>query len=672
MSSAFDTLRSALTGDPEADPASLRTDTDRDLSIGSNVCRLRWRNQVTTAVAADADLATTCGALLDALALFESLDRDDRSVDRSGVNLLVDRPLPDSAPSETDQALRSLRDAIGQIDAKVWYREGDGWRKDTEPAPIWPRGTDRVAGWVRDLMIPRLAAAPVGLPLAFVNAIGDPSVHLYPSEIKRGAGHRWAVRIDGLEIGVLGNETGILTVGRPVQGDGHDGPQRMAFTKVFGAAEVRVTMASPATGELSLGEAAEKVQALLKVFRRVEVPGAPSAHRSHDGAPIIDEHAVEARLLKGLIAVPGLGLVRADEEVARGSQFPTLWGTHGSRARYLDALLCDDRTPVACELKVATGGQGRYYRRSLVQAVLYRHFILNADDLDPWFEAADLDRGRVRAAIVIPIPTRWTGRFERDLALLRRIGGHLSVDVHVVDDRWTPELQSEGLRASRDRVEVLSWQLADALCRRWPQLLGTMLETHGGGGQYDELQLRAVDDKSTSRRSPTPRVVLNREGSAWVFNQVGDARWTWRGIWEALAVGHDVDEAAKRLGAIAGLGNDESHQAATFAEMAARFLVRLGEPGWRWRNACPDVGDTAGWFKQLSLSMPTESPRPAPGSLPPATRFWGAMRDGAVAVVIDQATLKVWVSTGEGVRQLDGEPMTCIDEAAAIVTLRRG
>ena len=65
---------------------------------------------------------------------------------------------------------------------------------------------------------------------------------------------------------------------------------------------------------------------------------------------------------------------------------------------------------MAIELKVATGGQGRYYRRALVQAVLYRHFILNVWT-SSWFEAAGLTRQHVLGMVGIPEPSRYTPAF---------------------------------------------------------------------------------------------------------------------------------------------------------------------------------------------------------------------------------------------------------------------
>lgn len=163
---ASEALRARLEGDPNAGRSSLRTDTDRTMSIGANVWRLRWRNQITTAVAADADLNTTCGALLDALALHEattnqaSLVAGGDTVDLSTVNVLVDRPLPDDGSAEVDQALRSMRDATRGVQVRLWYRRGDrDWADDLGPAPTW-NDHPGIAQWVDRYLLPRLHASP--------------------------------------------------------------------------------------------------------------------------------------------------------------------------------------------------------------------------------------------------------------------------------------------------------------------------------------------------------------------------------------------------------------------------------------------------------------------------------------------------------------------------------
>src|SRR5437660_184677 len=130
-------LQARLGRDDDVDQATVRIDTDRLLSIGADVWRLRWRGQATAAVAEDAGLHTTCGALLDALAIFEVAPAG--TYDPTAVNVLIDRPLPGETPTETDQALRSLRSAVRGITARTWYRGGDRlWQEDRTPPPIWP------------------------------------------------------------------------------------------------------------------------------------------------------------------------------------------------------------------------------------------------------------------------------------------------------------------------------------------------------------------------------------------------------------------------------------------------------------------------------------------------------------------------------------------------------
>lgn len=646
-----ESLRRRLDADPDADMRSLERDTDQVLSIGHDVWRLRWRGQVTTAVGADADLHTTCGALLDALAVLETTD--DPSVDRSTINVLIDRPMPGEVPSETAQAMRSMRDATVDVTARVWYRrDGVGWVEDGAPAPTWPRDDPRITGWVNDLLIPRLTTDPHPFAVELVQQVDDPSLHLYPSEIALTSGEVWALRVDGLEIGIVRPTTATLTIGKP--GATGDGPQRTAFTEVFGRPEITVVAGTPVSpDEMSIAEAVMRVRALLRRFRDVDVRGAPITHRTKAGVGLVDEHALEARLLKGLVRLedPGNGLVLDDRKVARGSQFPTLWG-HGGRARYLDALLTDGTTPLAVELKVATGGQGRYYRRSIIQAVLYRHFILNTPDLDPWFDHARLDRTAARAAIGIPVPDRWTERFATTHRLLVLVAAHVGTSVHLLDARTTPERRStETVEPDPDVVETLSWQLAAALSKRWPTALGRVVELHDGGGQYDQLQLQSVNDRAVHVPSPGPRISLNRAGSVFLFSPTGSWRWVWRNIWPHLAAGGDIDDAATVLGSIAGLGPPEHTEHPTFAELAAEFLEHVG-PGWSWRCAAGG-GDVESWLEPYRPVLRRYGREGHGWRLSTIARIWGAIRNGQAAVIIDQNDLRVWVNEAAGCREID-------------------
>lgn len=653
-------LRARLEADTDADLSTLRTTTDKSLAIGTDVWRLLWRRQPTAAVAADAGLHTTCGAVLDVLALLEHALAEAHdaapTLDISGVNVLVDRSMPTDDPTECDQALRSMRDATKGI-ARIWYRRGDvGWQEDRAPAPTWPQGDQRVDRWLHEYLLPRLDAAPGPLALALVAAVGDQSFHLYPSEILAGRTDVWALRLDGLQIGKARPATATLTIGK--SGKAGDGPQRKVFTEVFGQPSVTVSSAErPPPGELTVAGAADGIRTLLRRFRDADVCGAPISHRMRAGVRVIDEHTLEARLLKGLCQLDTENeLVGGDTVVARGSQFPTLWCQEG-KVRYLDALVCRGAIPLAVELKVATGGQGRYYRRSLVQAVLYRHFIRNAPGLDPWFEAAGLDRMATEGSIGLPIPPRWTPGFGQVLDRLTSIAERVGAQVHVLDDRVTPDwVAVEGLsEPSVEDCELLSWRMAAALSSRWPRSLGRVVERNDCGGFYDQLQLQGVgSDRMLDPPFPRPRVTLNRPGSLRVWSQRGSERWTWREIWSHLAHGADPGQAAVTVGAIAGMGRSEPASAPCFAEVALAFLEAANDAGWTWRCAWPGDGEVSPWVEQYGVPLRRYSRTSAPGVLPTIARIWGAIREGEAAVIVDQENLRAWVEADGRLRELQG------------------
>jgi hypothetical protein len=666
-------LRERLERDPDA--TLLSNTTDRVLSIGSDVWRLRWRGQLTAAVAADADLSTTCGALLDVLALLElelgrpGIERREQLVDLSVVNVIVDRPLPGEAPSETDEALRSLRDAVVGVTARVWYqRDTDGWIEDVDAAPTWAPDDARITKWVHDLLLPRLTTEPTQLALDLLAAVDDPSLHLYPSHIKAWAPPRWAVRIDGLEIGVIGSEQGTLTVGRP--GAAGDSAQRKAFVEVFGHPAVIVKGQANETDVLDLLAAATKIRVLLRRFRAVDVRGAPITHRSKDGIPFVDEHALESRLLKGIVpALEGTGLVRGDSVVARGSQFPTLWG-QASAPRYLDALLTRGETPVAVELKVATSGQGRNYRRSLVQAVLYAHFIRNAQALQAWFDRANLRRTAVLPVIGMPAPLRWTPDWDRRLESLRAVARRVGAEVWVLDDRVTPDWEVHIALAEPDEtgLERHSWRLAAALSMLWPRSLGHTVDTWPHDGFYDMIELRNRDDVGLGASLGRVRIAMNRPGSLWVFGPTGADRWTWRGVWNHLAAGGDLREAATIIGSMAGLPA-EPEAAVTFPCIAAAFLDAIDEPGWAWRCAWPAVqpNDIADRFRRVVGRYRAEAPRDE--TLPTRSRLWAAVRDGHAAVVVDQHDLRTWAWHDSGpIAMTQTDPIDRIRSAAGLAS----
>jgi hypothetical protein len=86
-----------------------------------------------------------------------------------------------------------------------------------------------------------------------------------------------------------------------------------------------------------------------------------------------------------------------------------------------------------------------------------------------------------------------------------------------------------------------------------------------------------TDNAGSGPASTQPK---NRQYRAFVFSPTGDSCWVWRDIWNHLADGGDIDDAAATIGAIAGIGPNEPPTGPQFAELATRFLDRVGGRGW--------------------------------------------------------------------------------------------
>jgi hypothetical protein len=307
-----------------------------------------------------------------------------------------------------------------------------------------------------------------------------------------------------------------------------------------------------------------------------------------------------------------------------------------------------------------------------VQAVLYRHFIRNAPDLEPWFDAAGLTRSAVTAAVGIPVPRRWTPQFERDLDSLRKLGDILNVAVFVLDDRRTPDwvVHKDLGEPHESLYEPLSWKLAAALSRRWPKSLGRMVELHPLDGLCDMVRLQALADRALQYPSPLPRVSLNRPGSLWVHSQIDSERWAWRGIWNYLANGGDADEAAKIVGEIAGLGSAEPSRP-TFADVAYSFLQAVGDADWSWRCAWSEGygSPETPWAERYRPVLRQYYHKSYDGlKLPTIARIWGALYKGDAEVIIDQQTLRIWVWDGAPRELTDGGLADKVQQAAKMCT----
>lgn len=272
-------------------------------------------------------------------------------------------------------------------DETCWSTTTVGW--DATDETEYP-------GWADLLRHPRVLPPLV----ADIATTADlPSLRAYPMlSTKNG----WSLRIEGLEVGRATAKSATLNVGK----DGKTGNQSMKRK-----AWIHATGRHTKYATTSAADAAQVISTFAKHWH--DLGTANVAH---------DEHALESRILRGeaTVSIGGepLSLIREDDVVSWGSQFPTKWGP-GGKARYLDALLRHGSTPWAVEMKVqGAAGVGQYYRHAVAQAVLYRDFIRRATPLHFWFDELGLDAADCRAAVVVPEMThamhaKWRDRVIR-------------------------------------------------------------------------------------------------------------------------------------------------------------------------------------------------------------------------------------------------------------------
>jgi hypothetical protein len=386
--------------------------------LSSRLVRGRPGNRVTVAVGGDAGPETAINALLDLLAWHWQMTVEANKPADAADLLLGDGP----NASQILDALRTLVVThagrpriylylVAKDDTTLRSREANG------PAPAFT-SSSRAATWAGYLRS-WWDAQPDGLAADLVDAIGDRRARLYPSLSDDTATGEWSLRIDGLQVGAVGSTRGRLGIGKG--GTGSRGVAVAAWTKIAGTGQ-KVVSASPGDGELGVEAAAWLVRALIGEFH-----GAAGSRLEH-GQP---EHALEATVLRGelkvmvggralepLVAPSDPPRSPAKSRVARGSQIPTQWWPDGA-PRYLDALLRDEQTAWAVEMKEPSraGGYGPYLRHAIGQAVLYRHFLRTASPYGQWFNSVGLDQRGVRALVLYPQPDEVVER-----RISRRIG----------------------------------------------------------------------------------------------------------------------------------------------------------------------------------------------------------------------------------------------------------
>lgn len=279
-----------------------------------------------------------------------------------------------------------------------------------QPAPPWLDGDLSSALWVDAMLDGRKRCLPRSAR-ALVETAGVGAFAWY----RPVTGPGWSGRIDGLEVCKLSDDGRrlIFGVGRP-GATGAESPARAHFLHV-GRARSGVFGVLNQSGDAVI-DASETARAgaVLKALAESGIALKSSK-----------EHRFEAKVLRGEVRLQtGAGpieVVVADQPF----QFPARWWPGGS-ARYVDVIARQGVVPWVVELKTNDKDRGEGYRDGIVQAALYRQYILRSPMLDRWFEHHELNRMSCRAALVVP-PLQ--GRQAAELrADHRAVAAHLGVE----------------------------------------------------------------------------------------------------------------------------------------------------------------------------------------------------------------------------------------------------
>ena len=373
---------------------------------------------MTVGVGSDAVGAVRINAALDGLAWF--LARSEPS--DTTLHIVLGAAMPDGSEPAMKEHLGAIATLVATLrigpQVRVWTLAPDGDPIEMTVDP--PTFTTPTPLRWNNLLLAAAAAPVTGMAAELVAAVRHPSFALYPKLTSLTSLQPWQMRIDGLEIGRTGADG--TTLG--LNSKNYDAPKepRDTWRNV-------VRQQSTQYERADLAKLVGRIDGLITAWSDPDRPDAAL----HHGHP---EHALEAHVLSGRLPLSTpdgpLGLaVPFRSGMLGAAQFPTLWGDVSGPPRYLDALLTDSAGhPWAVELKdqEAGGGHGKYLRHGIGQAVLYRHFIRTAEQLDPWFAHYNLERINCRAALAFPTAKTGTSMtIERLRDLARRF------DVEVIE-----------------------------------------------------------------------------------------------------------------------------------------------------------------------------------------------------------------------------------------------
>jgi hypothetical protein len=385
MNDALEWLRA------QAGPAGVQMHADTRWGLTSHLARGRIGTRFAGAVSGDADAGTQVNALLDLLAWTEAANEPQAPITLA-VGYGSKLPAVRGALQTLRGTLRSRRDVqlLVQTIPDGPFEEDHGLPYKFAGHPVAVRYAKLLESW---------ADMPVtGVVADLLEAVQDDRLRLHPQLSKPAQQTTaWSVRLEGLQVGLVGANGGWLDVGK----SSTTNKDSIARSKwhAAGAPSDRVKV-----NDSSVRQAADLIRAFADRLETRATPGLAKKLLDH-GQP---EHALEAAVLRGAVPVhvdgTPLQVPHRHPQVIRDSQVPTRWAERATAARYIDALMAQGTTPWILELKVpaAAGGYGAYLRKAISQAVLYRHFIRTAEPMHPWLRAGGLDPTTAKAAIVYP------------------------------------------------------------------------------------------------------------------------------------------------------------------------------------------------------------------------------------------------------------------------------
>jgi hypothetical protein len=295
---------------------------------------------------------------------------------------------------------------------------------DFEPAPALGNGDLTREDWVDAMLDRHRRTLPHAAKKVAAELAGVPSFRWYRSV----TGYEWSGRIEGLQVCTFAGQRFVFAVGGP-GGEKNSGP-RNKFLEIMRGNPAELGQLD-GNERLVIGE--EDPLKAAEVIRRLMSLGIGAC-----GSP---EHRFESQVLAGSVKlkVGGEPLEPVVEEDGAPFQFPALWWP-GGRPRYVDVMARQGNVPWIVELKVELG-RGEYYRDGIVQAALYREYVVRSSGLDRWFkEHGELQREECRAALVVPPLEGEVGKqlLNDHLRVAARLGVELIQEPKAADFRRKP------------------------------------------------------------------------------------------------------------------------------------------------------------------------------------------------------------------------------------------